>query len=93
MKSDDSIRKCLPSLFSFKTGAHNPRTYSEFSFLDPDAENGGHLSWLGLKLGSKARKSVINLVNAVKKMRLFSVNSPCQNVRAMRVNLLQIEFQ
>lgn len=45
------------------------------AFPDPDAESGRHLSWLGPKLGAKARKSVIYLVDAVKN-ETFPVNSP-----------------
>lgn len=62
------------------------------TFPDPDAESGRRLSWLGPKLGAKARKSVIYLLDAVKN-ETFPGNSPGQDVRGSRVNLQQNEFQ
>lgn len=54
-KSDDSVRKCFPSPFGFKTDAHNPRTFTGFSFPGSRYGSGKHLSWLGPKLGTKVR--------------------------------------
>lgn len=92
--SDDSVRKCLPSLLGSKTDVRRA-TYEpslESAFPDLDTASGKCLSWLGPKLGAKVRMSVIFLTDAVKN-KAFSGYSQCQDMGVSRVNLLQTEFQ